>query len=207
MPMEDLSDSSDSSARLGVYPRRTDLSDTSDSSARLGVYPRRTATAGGYESPGERFIPPAERVARFIPPRLRKGRRMSGIVQPGQRFLQPVQADEIPEEDAASDFGAPAPVPQRRRLTTKQSSHDRNLRRKIMPALRRNNFSLRKVGASRYIVSAKDVSHGVVEQVRALLKRIPGQRLLVDGRIFGKQSAFREIIRALNEKGSVEVSL
>jgi hypothetical protein len=76
-----------------------------------------------------------------------------------------------------------------------------------MPVLRQSNFSLRKVGASRYLVSAKDVSHGVIEQVKALLKRIPGLRILVDGRIFGKQSGFREIIRALKEKGSVEVSL
>jgi hypothetical protein len=167
-----------------LAPRRntpwlSDSSDSSTSSGRLGI-------------------------SRYVPPRLRKGRKSPAFLKPGQRFLE---ADEIPEEDAVSNYRAPASAPQRRRLTIKQSTHDRNIRRKIMPVLRQSNFSLRKVGASRYLVSAKDVSHGVIEQVKALLKRIPGLRILVDGRIFSKQSGFREIIRSLKENGSVEVSL
>ncbi|HIB90568.1 TPA: hypothetical protein EYO57_25840 [Candidatus Poribacteria bacterium] len=142
--------------------------------------------------------------------------------RPGQQFLTSEPADEIPEEDAASSVGfhapdastvhapsmeAGAPPVRRRKVGTPQSVHGRNLRRQIMPVLRQANFSLRKVSANRYLVYAKDVSEGVIAQIRALLKKITGRRVLVDGRIFGKQGAFREIIRILREKGSVDVSV
>ena len=142
--------------------------------------------------------------------------------RPGQQFLTSEPADEIPEEDAASSVGfhapdastvhapsmeAGAPPVRRRKVGTPQSVHGRNLRRQIMPVLRQANFSLRKVSANRYLVYAKDVSEGVIAQIRGLLKKITGRRVLVDGRIFGKQGAFREIIRVLREKGSVDVSV
>ena len=133
-----------------------------------------------------------------------------------QRHMSFGSADEIPEEDAYSSVptsylmhkvGHPEAPVRKRRLKTKQSAHDKNFRRRVMPVQKMSNFSLRKVSPGRYIVSARDVSEGVISQIRALLQKIPGKRVLVDGRIFGKQSAFREIIRILRERGSVEVSL
>ena len=124
-----------------------------------------------------------------------------------------VQADEIPEEDAATyDSGRyhsqpSQPVRRRRASVPAQSLHNRKLRRNIHPVLRKPNFSLRKVSANTYILSATDVTHGVVDQIRGLLQRVPGKRIIVDGRIFGKGSGFREIIRVLTEKGTVRVGL
>jgi hypothetical protein len=124
-----------------------------------------------------------------------------------------IQADEIPEEYAASSRGYPGssqgeqePV-RRRKVGVPQSLHSRNLNRKIHPVLRKPNFSLRKVSPTSYILNATDVTHGVIEQIRGLLVRVPGKRIIVDGRIFGKASGFREIIRVLTEKGIVRVSL
>jgi len=122
-----------------------------------------------------------------------------------------IQADEIPEEYAASSRGYPGssqhePV-RRRRVGVPQGLHNRNLNRKIHPVLRKPNFSLRKVSPTTYILNATDVTHGVIEQIRGLLIRVPGKRFIVDGRIFGKASGFREIIRVLTEKGTVRVSL
>ena len=151
---------------------------------------------------------------RFVPPHLR-GTSGRGVLQAGEHFIEPELADEIPEEEWAERWGGyghgghdvPAEPVRKRRLKTKQSAHSRNLRRKIMPVMKMANFSLRKVSPGRYIVSARDVSQGVIEQIKALLQKIPGKRILVDGRIFGKQSAFREIIRVLRKNGTVEVSL
>ena len=142
--------------------------------------------------------------------------RYSGTVtqiktEPGGRhYISPEPADEIPEEDAAEhqpQFRARTVPVSKKKLGLSQGLHAKNLRRKIHPAMASANFSLKKVGPTTYVLSAKNVTHGVVSQIRALMLKVPGKRLEVDGRIFARQGAFREIIRVLIEKGSVEISL
>ena len=126
-------------------------------------------------------------------------------VHSGKKYI----SADVPEtlaSDWALSSQRPEPV-RRRRIGLRQGHHTRDLRRKIHPVLRHPNFSLRKLSPGKYVLTAKEVSLGVVEQIRGLLVRVPGTRVIVDGRIFGKASGFREIVRVLTERGTVQVSL
>jgi len=164
-----------------------------------------TETEESVRSGGRRYAGGSRGLEQWLQDEPEFERSERGTYHSGRKVIQPDVADEIPESDAApSSSGSPV---RRRRIQVPQSLHRRNLRRQIHPVLRQANFSLRKVSHGRYVLTAREVTHGVVEQIRGLLQRVSGRHVTVDGRIFGKAGAFREVIRVLTEKGTVQVAV
>ena len=70
----------------------------------------------------------------------------------------------------------------------------------------RRNFSLQKITPTQYIVTANEVTKGVIAQIRSLLEKIPQDSVTINGRMFQKSDALRELVQVLTANGTAYVS-
>jgi hypothetical protein len=104
-------------------------------------------------------------------------------------------------------------LPHRQRVVKRRISGSGNRvttgrqQERTLSNIKRPNFSLIKLGPTQYKIKAVEINKAVAAQLQALLRRVPGRSIMIDGVRIPRKNAVREALRILIQKNSVVISV
>ena len=137
--------------------------------------------------------------------------------RPGSSFAEPFAQLMSAYSSAPSISGMPdvPEVPVRVRRSGGSKAHvpqttQRHVRYgglKGMDVQKPSNFSIQQLGANHYVIRAREMNESIKSQISALLHRVRGNTIVVNGQKMSKKLALQYIIQQLSSKHSVQVAI
>ena len=129
-----------------------------------------------------------------------------GRAHKGALYRGPARRGAVSEMSDGSLYSLDAPPISKPRMRV-HHAQENSISRQVLGRIKRPDFSIKKISPNVYKLISSNVTEAIVEQLRNLVKKLPGRQLVVEGVRFGRQAGFREALRLLISTGSVTVSI